>query len=69
MLQEIGGRVSWSYTRNQIAFDRMGDDGHFDWAPDGKRIVAKMRRGRGQEVTVLIEFNLDGYLSYIESQP
>lgn len=43
--------------------------GDFDWAPDGKTIVAKMRRGRGQEVTVLIEFDLDDYLSRIQTEP
>lgn len=32
--------------------------GDFDAGPDGKTIVAKMRRGRKQMVTVLIEFNL-----------
>lgn len=42
--------------------------GDFDWAPDGKTIIAKMRRGRGQEVTVLVMFELEAYLSHIESQ-
>jgi len=32
--------------------------GDFDMGPDGKTIVAKMRRGRKQVFTVLIEFNL-----------
>jgi Tol biopolymer transport system component len=36
--------------------------GDLAWGPDGKTIVAKMRRGRGQEVTVLVEFNLEDYL-------
>ena len=41
--------------------------GDFDWGPDGKTIVAKMRRGL-QEVTVLIDFDLSSYFNYIEAQ-
>jgi len=33
--------------------------GDFDIGPDGKTIVAKMRRGRGQELTVLLEFDFE----------
>lgn len=32
--------------------------GDFDIGPDGKTVVAKMRRGRNQVVTVLVEFDL-----------
>jgi hypothetical protein len=31
--------------------------GDFDFGPDGETIAAKMRRGRGQELLVLIEFD------------
>ena len=34
--------------------------GDFDMGPDGKTMVAKMRRGLKEEITVLIEFNLEG---------
>lgn len=30
MLQQQGGRVSWSHVHDRIAFDRMGADGYFD---------------------------------------
>lgn len=37
--------------------------GDFDIGPDGKTIVAKMRRGRGLELTVLIEFDFKAHLA------
>lgn len=33
--------------------------GDFDWGPDGKAMVAKIRKGRGGELTALIEFDLE----------
>ncbi len=35
--------------------------GDFDWGPDGKTIVAKMRRGRTHELTALVEFDLEAF--------
>jgi hypothetical protein len=38
--------------------------GDFDMGPDGTTIVAKMRRGQKEELTVLIEFNLEENFKY-----